>query len=178
MRLEGRLGSISLISAAPWLRAGAQISWRSGEDWLWSLGIDPGEVSGKRGSKEHRASYPIFLNLAVYNRISLLHTLFFFFFGSIISYIFPASFAIPPSFPLPSQFMLPSSFPPTLFLALLVSGWAVGDVILFHLACFLMFVLGEYWESFQLAICLLSLIQSHFTYPSADLFKIVYLPAL
>lgn len=43
---RGRFSSLSHISAAPGLCAEAQISWRLGKGWLWSLRIGPGKVRG------------------------------------------------------------------------------------------------------------------------------------
>ena len=128
------------------------------ENWHWSLGIGPGEVSGKRGSATTS------LNLAVWNGVSLLHT--FFFKRTFLLISPPLTPPLPPLLhhsPPPHTPIQPSPH-------FMVSGWAVAG-ILFQ-ACSLFLVNTERalnWLSL--------LVPSHFSHHSANLYNILHLTA-
>lgn len=146
MRLEAGSRPSPAFLRHPDCLSGLRFPGGQGESWLWSLGIGPGEVSGKCGSRavlQRVAGQPPHLSKLGSLEKSFIAAYFFFFLKH--TFLLPAPplhhpFFIISSSPRP---LLPSNFSPSILLPLLVSGWAVGDIILFQ-ACSLAFVLGEH----------------------------------
>lgn len=146
--VRGRFRSLSYISAALWLLSRAQISWRSGRKLTLVLGHRR-RISEWQMWLQHCVPKSIkpatpSLNLTVWKSFIVAFTAPP---PYLIAHILAFPFATPSSsfYPHPpgrAPTILPSNFPPVLYLEPLVSGWAVGEVILFE-ACSLAFVLGE-----------------------------------